>query len=73
MRILRTVLVVVALLAAGAWLQAQATKPTGLVITGNDIGFQVEGRSGDTVTGKFVVRIDGRWVEPAGGRRLIGH
>lgn len=34
-----------------------------LVLSGGDIGFRVEGRKGASVTGRFVVRIDGRWVD----------
>jgi hypothetical protein len=34
-----------------------------MVLSGNDIGFRVEGRKGSVVVGRFVVRIDGKWVD----------
>lgn len=39
--------------------------PPPRVLSGNDLGFRVEGpgRDGRSVTGKFVVRIDGEWIE----------
>lgn len=33
------------------------------VMSGPDIGFRVEGLRGERVVGRFVVRVDGRWVE----------
>jgi hypothetical protein len=47
------------------------------VISGADLGFRVDGRKGNTPIGRFVVRIDGQWVEieeSASIRRLtVGH
>jgi hypothetical protein len=36
-----------------------------IVISGNDIGFRIEGQRGKTPVGKIVVRIEGQWVEAA--------
>jgi hypothetical protein len=33
------------------------------IISGPDIGFRIEGQQGNIPVGKFVVRIDGQWVE----------
>jgi hypothetical protein len=68
---------VVSMLAAGMWAYAQAPLPpavprspqSGLpseaptVISGSDLGFRVENRRGNTVVGRFVVRVNGRWLE----------
>jgi hypothetical protein len=43
--------------------QQQARRDPAPVITGNDIGFQPEGWRGSARTGKFVVRINGQWVD----------
>ena len=74
---------VMSLVAAGAWAYAQEIKPPLLpipmpmVVAGNDIGFRVEGRRGDTPVGRFVIRssANGQWVEPElseDAKRLIG-
>jgi hypothetical protein len=44
-----------------------------LVLSGGDIGFRVEGHKGTAVVGRFVVRIDERWidVEPSFGPRVL--
>jgi hypothetical protein len=49
----------------------RGTSPT--IISGGDLGFRVEGRRGDHVTGTFVVRINGEWVgaEPAAGAKAL--
>jgi hypothetical protein len=44
-----------------------------IVMSGNDVGFQITGREGATPIGTLVVRIDGRWVpvrEAPGTARL---
>jgi hypothetical protein len=81
---------VVSMFAAGMWGQAQAPQPPReprpapsqgqpqqKVISGADLGFRVDGRKGNTPIGRFVVRIDGQWVEieeSASIRRLtVGH
>ena len=53
--------------------QTRPTEPR--ILSGDDIGFRVEGndpRTGNP-TGTLVVRIDGKWVaiSPAGGVRLL--
>jgi hypothetical protein len=63
MRMVRTVLFIVGLLVAGAWLHAQTSSTPPVVISGSDIGFRLEGREGDTPIGRLVVRINGQWVE----------
>jgi hypothetical protein len=57
----------IALLAFGRWAYAQSfgtqrVPPT--VISGNDIGFRIEGTRGDTPVGTLVIRVNGEWVEP---------
>ena len=42
--------------------QAPAQPPT--VLSGLDVGFRVEGMSRGMPVGKWVVRVDGQWVEP---------
>ena len=48
--------------------------PNSTVVSGGDVGFRIDGWDGDTPVGRWVIRSDGRWVEPrtAGGsvRRL---
>ena len=34
-----------------------------LVLSGADVGFRVEGQKGDAVVGRFVVRVNGRWLD----------
>jgi hypothetical protein len=56
----------VAMVATGGWLLAQE-RPTGAarVLSGADIGFRpdpVQGRR-DRITGTFVVRVNGAWVD----------
>ena len=33
------------------------------VVSGNDLGFRIDGQRGQTPVGRIVVRIDGQWVE----------
>ena len=42
-------------------LNAQPVPPR--VISGDDFGFRVQGRKGDTPVGTLVVRVNGEWVE----------
>lgn len=55
------------LLAAAALGYAQARPESRrvppLILTGDDIGFRVEGHKGTAVVGRFVVRINGEWVD----------
>lgn len=75
MTVRRCKVAVVALVLAvlGIWVSAQAPQQTPVVISGSDLGFQVESQRGGIPVGKLVVRVDGRWVEPqfsVGVRRL---
>ncbi len=67
---------VVSMCAAGIWGHAQVPptpreprptpsqlQPQLTIISGNDLGFRVDAHKGNTPIGRFVVRIDGRWVE----------
>ena len=66
-------LVAIGLLAAGAWGYAQSAQKaqaigtermaSPIVISGNDVGFRMEGRKGNTPVGRLVVRIDGKWMD----------
>ena len=66
-------LVAIGLLAAGAWGYAQSAQKaqaigtqrmtSPVVISGNDVGFRMEGRKGNTPVGRLVVRIDGQWLD----------
>jgi len=59
-----------ALVAARSSAQTQIPRavvpvPTPTVISGDDIGFRVEGLRGKTTpVGKLVIRLNGQWVEP---------
>ena len=89
-RFIAVALWVVSIFAAGMWGHAQVTpppreprpapsqgQPQQTVISGADLGFRVDARKGNTRVGRFVVRIDGQWVEieeSASIRRLtVGH
>lgn len=65
---------VVGAAAAMAWAQP---RPQPRIVSGDDIGFRLEGTDPQTgqPTGTLVVRIDGEWVAvgPAAGVRLLGH
>ena len=64
---------VASIIAVGAWGFAQAPQQSPIVISGNDLGFQIESQRGSTAIGKLVVRVDGKWVEAqfsAGVNRL---
>jgi hypothetical protein len=60
-------IVVLALLAGAALGYAQArqgAKPAPSVLLNSpDIGFRVEGQKENSVVGRFVVRINGRWLD----------
>jgi hypothetical protein len=53
------------LIGLGTWAFAQTWTPLPepVVFSGPDIGFRVEGRTGDMPTGKIVIRVNGKWVE----------
>jgi len=64
------------LVIVGSWVYAQvvASQPVvpPITLTGDDIAFRVEARRGNTVEGRLVVRMDGKWVEANvdGGLRM---
>ena len=69
-RLVGVALILGTTLAAGRWTQAQAMLPPPAqsqgqptVISGNDLGFRVDGRKGDTPIGTLVARVNGQWVE----------
>ena len=41
---------------------APGPRPT--VLSGSDVGFRVDRWKGDLPVGRWVVRVDGRWIEP---------
>ena len=46
--------------------------PEPYVLSGDDIGFRVEGVVGDAPAGRLVIRgMDGQWVEPKGSPALV--
>ena len=51
--------------------QRGGTAPT--IITGSDLGFRVARQQGNRVSGTFVVRINGEWLdaEPAAGAKAL--
>jgi len=56
---------IVSLVAVGAWSSRQG-QPAGrqpVIVSGDDIGFRVEGERDGTKIGRLVVRVDGKWVE----------
>ena len=57
------VLWVISLVAVGVIASAQTRRDPGAVITGDDIGFRPDGWRGNARTGRFVVRINGEWVD----------
>ncbi len=61
-------LVVVAVLTAVA-VRAQVDKTPPRIMSGNDLGFRVEGidRRTGKPTGVLVIRVDGQWVEIGAG------
>jgi hypothetical protein len=74
-RILITLVWILSLVAVQAWAQSGARRiPRGAepeVITGSDIGFQVDHVKGDTPVGSLVVKRDGKWVGVEFGGRII--
>ena len=72
-RVWMVALVVLVLAVLSVWLSAQAAEQTP-VISGSDIGFQVESQRGGIPVGRLVVRVDGRWVvaEFSTGVRRLG-
>jgi hypothetical protein len=84
-RILRfsiAVLILSLTFGAGQWVHGQAAPapqfpsqqpdPNAPIISGNDIGFRVDRQQTQTLgrlTGTWVVRVNGQWIEPAASLR----
>ncbi len=56
-------LLAVGTLASGQFLGFQPL-PEPFIVSGDDIGFRVEGLLGDTPAGTLVIRRNGVWIEP---------
>jgi hypothetical protein len=64
---------------AGRWVYGQGTQfpsqqpdPAARVISGNDVGFRVDRQDTERLgrlTGTWVVRVNGQWIEPAASLR----
>jgi hypothetical protein len=66
-RISVAVLWAASIVAVGAWTRAQTPAPSGpapTVVSGNDLGFRIDSRKGNTPVGTLVIRVNGKWVEP---------
>ena len=77
-RIALIVVWALSLIIAGAFAHAQTpaqrgTTPAPTIISGSDLGFRVARQQGNRVTGTFVVRINGEWLdaEPAAGAKAL--
>ncbi len=73
----RLIVFVVAVVAfVGGWASAQTrhvVPVTPTVLSGGNIGFRVEGYSGDVAVGRLVIQVNGNWIETdfnGGVRRL---
>jgi hypothetical protein len=64
-------LVSLAAVAAVAQSVAVTPVPKPLVISGDDLGFRIEGHQGTTPVGTLVIRVDGRWVEARGQSKVL--
>lgn len=67
MRLIVSLVLALGLFSAGIAVGAVQTanvQPVPLrVMSGDDFGFRVQGRTGDTPVGTLVVRVNGEWVE----------
>ena len=72
-RVTMALLWIASLIVVGSIATAQTTQATrpdpAAVISGADFGFKPEGGQGRARTGKFVVRINGEWVEAVNGTK----
>jgi hypothetical protein len=66
------VLWVVSLVVATQWGARAQQSQQGTVLSGPDLGFRVEGQTPDAKPyGKFVVRVNGQWVEVGSVSRIV--
>jgi hypothetical protein len=75
-RVSRSILLVlwiVSLVCAAEWgARAQETPPQpGIVLSGPDVGFRVDGQTNGKPYGAFVVRMNGKWAEVGAAMRSI--
>jgi hypothetical protein len=45
--------------------------PDARIVTGADIGFRIESWQGNTPTGTWLIRVDGKWVEAASAKKPV--
>ena len=66
-------LIIVALVAHAQTPAQRGNTAAPAIITGSDIGFRITRQQGNRVTGTFVVRINGEWLdaEPAPGAKAL--
>jgi hypothetical protein len=82
LRLSIAVLILALTFGAARWVYGQATQapqfpsqqpdPNAPIVSGNDIGFRVDRQQTQTLgrlTGSWVVRVNGQWVEPAASLR----
>ena len=50
---------------------APQPKAPPIIVTGDNIGFRLEGHQGDARTGTWMVRVDGKWVEARSAVRVV--
>ena len=57
--------VVSVILVAGAATMLSSAQTTGdkKVVSGSDLGFRIDSERGGVPTGRFVIRVNGNWVE----------
>ena len=59
---------------ASVFTRAQSAQPGVTILSGNDLGFRVDGNREGRAIGTLMVRINGQWVETAASlepRRLV--
>lgn len=65
LRFVVTVMLAASILLVSQWGHSQEPQRLplpGTVLSGNDIGFRLDGVRGNSVMGTFMVRIDGQWM-----------
>lgn len=78
-RVFIAVAILVLTFGAGRWAHGQTPQfpsqqpdPNAPIISGADIGFRVDRQQSETlgrITGTWVVRVNGQWIEPAASLR----
>ena len=78
-RVFIAIVLLVLTLGAGRWASgqtpqfpAQQPDPNAVIISGNDVGFRVDRQDTERlgrITGTWVVRVNGLWIEPAASLR----